>query len=330
MLCLNVSSFTGVRASAAQKLPVNKICPQCGAVLTKGALLCNFCDSSESVPIGDHSTTTYGHLAPNAVAENEWRGELNQRLQAYRAKRRKSAPNEAQSELPFNGNASDSGGTVAVQVEETPRDTHDAKDDFAFTIAIGRIAGRHEPNDTRLLIDVSVPPEEQPTAQEVSREPVVLPQSFGIFPAASLDDRRRAALIDAACLAFAYGGFLALFGSLGGHFTFSKLSAAVCFSTFAFVYLQYFGLFTIFGGTTPGMMIRGLQVATFAGEMPTLRHLLLRATGYMLSAGTLFLGFLWACWDEDSLTWHDRLSGTYLTAPDILTDLDAPHTATTR
>jgi uncharacterized RDD family membrane protein YckC len=329
MLCLIVSSFTGVRASAAQKLPVNKICPQCGAVLAKGALLCNFCDSSESVPIGEHSTTTQGPLAPHAAAEHEWRGELNQRLQAYRAKRRKPAPNEAQTELPFNGSASDTAGAVAVQVEEPPRNTHDAKDDFAFTIAIGRIAGRHDPNDTRLLIDVSVPPEEQPKAEEVSREPVVLPQSSGIFPVASLDDRRSAALIDAACLAFAYGGFLALFGSLGGHFTFSKLSAAVCFSTFAFVYLQYFGLFTIFGGTTPGMMIRGLQVATFAGEMPTLRHLLLRATGYMLSAGTLFLGFLWACWDEDSLTWHDRLSGTYLTAPDILTDLDAPHTATT-
>jgi uncharacterized RDD family membrane protein YckC len=329
MLCLIVSSFTGVRASAAQKLPVNKICPQCGAVLAKGALLCNFCDSSESVPIGEHSTTTQGPLAPHAADEHEWRGELNQRLQAYRAKRRKPAPNEAQTELPFNGSASDTAGAVAVQVEEPPRNTHDAKDDFAFTIAIGRIAGRHDPNDTRLLIDVSVPPEEQPKAEEVSREPVVLPQSSGIFPVASLDDRRSAALIDAACLAFAYGGFLALFGSLGGHFTFSKLSAAVCFSTFAFVYLQYFGLFTIFGGTTPGMMIRGLQVATFAGEMPTLRHLLLRATGYMLSAGTLFLGFLWACWDEDSLTWHDRLSGTYLTAPDILTDLDAPHTATT-
>jgi Predicted membrane protein/domain len=329
VLCLIVSSFTGVRASAAQKLPVNKICPQCGAVLTKGALSCNFCDSSESVPIGDHSKTTQGNQASNAIAEHEWRGELNQRLQAYRAKRRKLAPNEAQSELPFNGSVSDSGGTVAVQLEEAPRDTHDAKDDFAFTIAIGRIAGRQDPNDARLLIDVSVSPEEQAAPQEVTREPVVLPQSSGIFPVASLDERRSAALIDAACLAFAYGGFLALFGSLGGHFTFSKLSAAVCFSTFAFVYLQYFGLFTIFGGTTPGMMIRGLQVATFAGELPTLRHLLLRATGYMLSVGTLFLGFLWALWDEDSLTWHDRLSGTYLTAPDILTDLDAPHTAAT-
>ncbi len=238
-------------------------------------------------------------------------------------------PNEAQSELPFNGSVSAPVDTVAVQMEDPQPDTHDAKDDFAFTIAIGRIAGRQDPNDTRLLIDVSVPPDEQPGDQQFSREPVVLPESSGIFPVASLEERRHAAMIDAACLAFAYGGFLALFGSLGGHFTFSKLSAAVCFSTFAFVYLQYFGLFTIFGGTTPGMMIRGLQVATFAGELPTLRHLLLRATGYMLSVGTLFLGFLWAMWDEDSLTWHDRLSGTYLTSPDILTDLDAPHTTAT-
>jgi len=306
------------------------MCPQCGAVLAKGALLCNFCDSSEFVPIGDHSSPSQGNITLNTVSQREWRGELNQRLQAYRARRRKLVPHEAQSELPFNHSVSAPGDTVAVQVDEPQPDTHGVRDDFAFTIAIGRIAGRRDPNDTRLLIDVSVPPEEPVAAQQVSREPVVLQHSSGIFPLASLDERRRAAMIDAACLSFAYGGFLALFGSLGGHFTFSKLSAAVCFSTFAFVYLQYFGLFTIFGGTTPGMMIRGLQVSTFAGELPTLRHLLLRATGYMLSVGTLFLGFLWALWDEDSLTWHDRLSGTYLTAPDILTDLDATHTAATR
>jgi uncharacterized RDD family membrane protein YckC len=309
---------------------VNKICPQCGAVLAKGALLCNFCDSSESVPIGDHSSPT--NLALNTVSEREWRGELQQRLQAYRARRRKLAPNRAQSELPFNDGVSALGDSVAVEVAQAQAqpDTHGAKDDFAFTIAIGRIAGRGDPNDTRFLIDVSAPPEEAAAVPPVSREPVVPPPSSGIFPVAGLGERQRAAIIDAACLTFAYGGFLVLFGSLGGHFTFSKLSAAVCFSTFAFVYLQYFGLFTIFGGTTPGMMISGLQVATFAGELPTLRHLLLRATGYMLSVGTLFLGFLWALWDEDSLTWHDRLSGTYLTAPDILTDLDAPYTAASR
>lgn len=309
---------------------MNTICPQCGAVLAKGALLCNFCDSSESVPIRDHSSLPEGSLAVNTISEREWRGELHQRLQAYRARRRKLAPNRAQSELPFSENVSALGDRVAVEVEQAQPDTHGVKDDFAFTIAIGRIAGSGDSQDARFLIDVSAPPEEGTAVPQLSREPVAPPPSSGIFPVASLEERRRAAIVDAACLTFAYGGFLVLFGSLGGHFTFSKLSAAVCFSTFAFVYLQYFGLFTIFGGTTPGMMIRGLQVATFAGELPTLRHLLLRATGYMLSVGTLFLGFLWAMWDEDSLTWHDRLSGTYLTAPDILTDLDAPHTAATQ
>jgi uncharacterized RDD family membrane protein YckC len=264
-----------------------------------------------------------------AVSAREWRGELDQRLQAYRARRRKPTPNKAQSELPFNGSAYPRGDTVAVQVEEPQPTSYGAKDDFAFTIAIGRIAGKQDASDTRLLIDVSVPPEEPASSPQLSQGPV-LAECAGIFPAASLGERRQAAMIDGVCLAFAYGGFLALFGSLGGHFTFNKLSAAVCFSTFAFVYLQYFGLFTIFGGTTPGMMIRGLQVSTFSGDVPTARHLALRAAGYMLSVGTLCLGFLWALWDEDGLTWHDRLSGTYLTAPDILTDLDATHTAATR
>ena len=40
--------------------------------------------------------------------------------------------------------------------------------------------------------------------------------------------------------------------------------------------------------------------------------MLLRSLGYVISAGTLFMGFLWACWDEDTLTWHDRFSRTYL------------------
>jgi uncharacterized RDD family membrane protein YckC len=145
-----------------------------------------------------------------------------------------------------------------------------------------------------------------------------------------MDDRRLAALIDFCCLLFAYGGFLALFGSLGGQFTLSKLSAAVYTTTFAIVYLQYFSLFTIFGGTTPGMMMRGLQVVSFSGEPPTARQMLLRSAGYMLSAGTVFLGFLWAMWDEDELTWHDRLSRTHLSAAQSFADLESSSVAHSR
>jgi len=137
-----------------------------------------------------------------------------------------------------------------------------------------------------------------------------------------MDERRLAALVDFCCLLFAYGGFLMLFGSLGGQFTLSKLNAAVYSATFAIVYLQYFALFTIFGGTTPGMMMRGLQVVSLSGEPPTPRQMLLRSAGYILSAGTFFLGFLWAMWDEDELTWHDRLSGTHLSPTQTFADLE--------
>jgi uncharacterized RDD family membrane protein YckC len=311
---------------------VNKICLQCGAVLAKGARACTFCDSPEPPSEGEGSHSTQGNLALQAKADKEWRGELNQRLQAYRARRRKVLVGEGQSELPFESPDAHEPENVAVEVYPQLEEAAPDHDDFAFTVAIGRPPRKQEAVETRLLIDVSIPPERPehgvalPELPAGSRTRV----SSGMFPVASIEERRGAALVDAACLAFAYGGFLALFGSLGGHFTFSKLSAAVCFFTFAFVYIQYFGLFTIFGGTTPGMMVRGLQVSSFSGESPTGRQYALRALGYMLSAGTLFLGFLWAIWDEDALTWHDRLSRTYLTSPDILGESDATEASVAR
>lgn len=300
-------------------------------MLPKGTHGCNFCDFSEPLRSSESSTVTQGNLALNAAVDAEWRGELNQRVQAYRARRRKPGSNEAQTELPFAQGEGRRPESVGVRVEQAPLESAAAADDFAFTVAIGRCATREREVavETQYFIDVSLPPK---PADEMLPEPweQLLPECAGLYPVASLAERRRAALIDAACLAFAYGGFLALFGSLGGHFALSKLNAAVYFFTFAFVYLQYFGLFTIFGGTTPGMMIGGLQVATFSGEEPGLRHLLFRAAGYLLSAGTLFLGFLWALWDEDALTWHDRISRTYLRAPEIFAELDESHPVVSR
>ncbi|HYL63894.1 MAG TPA: RDD family protein [Candidatus Methylomirabilis sp.] len=259
-----------------------------------------------------------------ADLDSAWRGELAQRLQAYRARRRKVARNDAQSEFSFERAESEPPTEAAVVVEE-PAPTQD--DGFSFTIAIGRNTATRE--DSRMVIDVSTRPEEQQPsvfapAIEVSSEQARL------LPVASIEERRVAGLIDAGCLLFAYGAFLTLFGSLGGQFTFSKLSAAVCVATFAFVYLQYFALFTIFGGTTPGMMLRGLHVVSLSGEMPAPRQMLLRSLGYLLSAGTFFMGFAWALWDEDGLTWHDRLSHTCLCPAPTFADIDATHAAHTR
>jgi len=283
--------------------------------------------------------------APSADSD-AWRGELAQRLQTYRARRRKVAPNLAQSQLPFEQPAQQPPSRAAamarasVRIAEPPLEAASivevpliagapavADDDFAFTIAIGRNAATRE--DARMVIDVSLPPiPEHGFAAAPAAD--ARTEQGGLYPVASIEERRLAGLIDVGCLLFAYGGFLTLFGSLGGQFTFSKLSAVMCVATFVIVYLQYFALFTVFGGTTPGMMLRGLHVVSFTGETPTPRQMLWRSAGYMLSAGTFFMGFLWALWDEDALTWHDRLSHTYLCPAPTLADIESTHAAHSR
>ena len=93
----------------------------------------------------------------------------------------------------------------------------------------------------------------------------------------------------------------------------TSLTLAVAGATFALFYAQYFALFTVFGGSTPGMMLRGLRVVSFDGGIPTSRQMVWRSFGYLISAGMCFLGFVWALWDDDQLCWQDRISQTYLT-----------------
>ena len=325
-------------ASAAQKRPVTKTCLQCGAVLPSSIRVCNFCDSSLTLDLSSEAAVSapgarekhglqigqnYAEAPPARDSDPAWRGELTQRLQTYRARRRRLAPNLAQSKLPFEEPAAEqsSHDSVGVAVASPAAD-----DDFSFTIAIGRNAAARE--ESRMVIDVSLPP--VPEGFDATPLTDTRSEQTGLYPVATIDERRIAGLIDTGCLLFAYGGFLTLFGSLGGQFTFSKLSVVMCVATFVIVYLQYFALFTVFGGTTPGMMLRGLQVVSFSGEPPTPRQMLWRSVGYMLSAGTFFMGFLWAMWDEDALTWHDRLSRTHLCPAPAFADIDATHVAHSR
>jgi uncharacterized RDD family membrane protein YckC len=56
------------------------------------------------------------------------------------------------------------------------------------------------------------------------------------------------------------------------------------------------------------------------GDPPGTSQLVWRSFGYILSAATLMLGFFWALLDEQGLSWHDRISQTYLVPEDELSD----------
>lgn len=300
---------------------MTKTCTQCGAILATQVRICTFCDSTlliRTSSADDAPAAKSGSAPADGASHSAWRNEVSRRLESYRARRRKLSADESQSQLPFEQEIL---STAAIAVDEQHEVPATAGEGFSFTLAIGRCAGSRPGEDGQFLIDVSAPPETPEEAAGIAVAPVAVAEQ-GQYPVAPIEERRLAALVDGVCLAFACGGFLALFGSLGGQFTLSKLSAAVYTTAFAIVYLQYFFLFTVFGGTTPGMMVRRLKVTALSGEEPTPRQLLLRATGYVLSAGTFFLGFLWAMWDEDALTWHDRMSRTCLSTAETLADAE--------
>jgi uncharacterized RDD family membrane protein YckC len=74
----------------------------------------------------------------------------------------------------------------------------------------------------------------------------------------------------------------------------------------------YLGLFNAFGQGTPGMRYARIALSTFEGEIPSRKMRFNRLAALILSVLPVGVGMLWSIFDEDRLSWHDRLSGTYL------------------
>jgi uncharacterized RDD family membrane protein YckC len=70
-------------------------------------------------------------------------------------------------------------------------------------------------------------------------------------------------------------------------------------------------LFFALGKATPGMHYAHLSLCTFEDQKPTQEQLRGRLWALLLSVLPLGLGVAWAIFDEEHLSWHDRLSGTY-------------------
>jgi len=301
--------------SAAQNGSVIQTCPQCGAVNEERAETCYFCDTrlSPSMEAGQavgvaqtEVTSTRGSLA----IQPEWRREVTHRFKAYRARRRRIHGGELQVALPFTPEAAPALDHAEPAAEPLPP--------ASAAEAVRSLPRRVE------RVEIAIPDEGATfSAAAAANHPAAAqPQTAGssaaLFAVASLSLRRRAALLDAAFLLFSYGGMLALFYALGGRITLGRVDIAITLATLALFYAQYFALFSVFGGSTPGMMVFGIRVVSFDGAIPDSRQMFWRSFGYLMSAGTFFLGFFWALWDEDHLCWQDRISQTYLTRVELL------------
>jgi uncharacterized RDD family membrane protein YckC len=301
-------------------------------------------EMSEPVPVmaGQEASRDSSARAPEPhrkvasfpAQEPEWRREVSRRLQNYRARRRNVKEDETQPQLPFqceeppltpedpkyreslrirsNARLGEPTSAVVVNLDEPP-----APDSPVHATGLAEPEPHNAPamepespapadDTTRIEI-----PALQPDFQFVLSDDEDHPHA-PLIPVAELRERSRALLIDLLCVGLAFAAFLGIFLMLGGRLSFGKPEATIFAATLFFFYGAYFALFTALGGATPGMYFRGLSAVNFDGTPAAPRALAWRSFGYLVSGATV-IGFLWALWDEDHLTWHDRISQTYLT-----------------
>ncbi len=75
--------------------------------------------------------------------------------------------------------------------------------------------------------------------------------------------------------------------------------------------MLYQALFFTLAEWTPGMKYAHISLCTFDDQKPTRAQMRSRLGALLLSLLPVGLGLAWAIFDEDHLSWHDRLSHTY-------------------
>jgi uncharacterized RDD family membrane protein YckC len=143
-------------------------------------------------------------------------------------------------------------------------------------------------------------------------EPEEMPASLPELLLAPMGRRLVAALADGALIAgIVLGPALAGAGRIGHSYPAKTLGiGAVLVLLIAGVF--YYALSLLLAGATPGMKLAGISLCTFDGQIPTRAQLRSRLGALLLSLVPVGLGIAWALFDDDHLSWHDRLSRTYL------------------
>ena len=78
----------------------------------------------------------------------------------------------------------------------------------------------------------------------------------------------------------------------------------------------YFIYFTGSSGQTPGKKLLGIRVVRMDGKSMDYKTAVSRFVGYGFSA-IFLLGFLWALFDKNRQTWHDKMANTIVVRSSI-------------
>lgn len=78
-----------------------------------------------------------------------------------------------------------------------------------------------------------------------------------------------------------------------------------------FLKVAYDGFFVWLYGATPGKMIMSIKVVSIYDlEKPDLIFSIIRSVGKIISTLLFYLGFLWAFYDKNNMSWQDKAAKT--------------------
>ena len=267
-----------------------------------------------------------------------WREELSERVEKYR-KRRARLQSDGDPEGNFE---------LDFEAPDKPEDYRSLDDtlgtsedkDSSFDLNIGdSTAARDEVGPSREIlsseelgdemgqIDVAPaeaeemslgePPENSPPMEILVGSPTETARAeeerANEIYLAPLGRRFMAGLTDALVLILGAGVFGIIFWRFCGRLSLVPLNIAVLGLVAIILIFGYFAAFTAISSSTPGLLLMGCEIRNLDGDYPTTGESFWRAFGVLVSLSALMLGFVWACADSDSLTWHDRMSGTVIT-----------------
>ncbi len=149
--------------------------------------------------------------------------------------------------------------------------------------------------------------EEEPVRQEVVAKAASV---TALYPA-SISLRMMATVVDGALIAAAVLAFAMVVAANAQVLPKIKEIEVGAAVAFAVISLLYQALFFSLAKSTPGMKYAHISLCTFDDQIPTGAQRLVRLGALLLSLLPVGLGVAWALFDEEHLSWHDRISRTY-------------------
>jgi len=119
-------------------------------------------------------------------------------------------------------------------------------------------------------------------------------------------------LIISFSLDFGLSYIFQLFGITDEEFSYMVIGSVIYFACVAIMFF-YFAYFTHIYGMTLGKKVLGIKVVNQYGKNPDVAEVLKREVlGKTLSSLFLGAGFLWALFDKNNQTFHDKIAKTYV------------------